>query len=79
MTSLYAYMRIIAVFICSFFLLSCSEAKVREYKLEVVAEYPHDTDAYTQGLFFHEEKSLCILLPKPAQNRGMKIKRRGER
>lgn len=54
MTSLYAYMRIIAVFICSFFLLSCSEAKVREYKLEVVAEYPHDTDAYTQGLFFHE-------------------------
>ena len=38
----------------SFFLLSCSEAKVREYKLEIVAEYPHDTDSYTQGLFFHD-------------------------
>ena len=38
----------------SFFLLSCSEPKVREYKLEVVAEYPHDTGSYTQGLFFHE-------------------------
>lgn len=24
------------------------------YKLEVVAEYPHDINAYTQGLFFHE-------------------------
>ena len=24
------------------------------YKLEVVAEYPHDTQSYTQGLFFHE-------------------------
>ena len=38
----------------SVFLLSCSEAKVKEYSLEVVAEYPHDTDSYTQGLFFHE-------------------------
>lgn len=34
--------------------VSCMEAKVREYKLEVVAEYPHDTESYTQGLFFHE-------------------------
>ena len=31
----------------SFLLLSCSEAKVKEYKLEIVAEYPHDTEAYT--------------------------------
>ena len=37
----------------SLFLLSCTEAKVKEYKLEVVAEYPHDTGSYTQGLFFH--------------------------
>lgn len=37
-----------------FMLLSCSDAKVREYGLEVVAEYPHDTGSYTQGLFFHE-------------------------
>ena len=27
---------------------------MKEYKLEVIAEYPHDTDSYTQGLFFHE-------------------------
>lgn len=37
-----------------FMLLSCADAKVKEYKLEVVAEYPHDTESYTQGLFFHE-------------------------
>ena len=35
-------------------LLSCADAKVKEYTLEVVAEYPHDTGSYTQGLFFHE-------------------------
>lgn len=28
--------------------------KIREYKLEVVAEYPHQVTSYTQGLFFHE-------------------------
>ena len=48
------FMRIYALILMSFFLLSCSEAKVKEYKLEVVAEYPHDTDSYTQGLFFHD-------------------------
>ena len=48
------YMRTIAAILMSVILLSCSEAKVKEYKLEVVAEYPHDTDSYTQGLFFHE-------------------------
>lgn len=47
-------MRTIAALIISIFLVSCTEAKVREYKLEIVAEYPHDTDSYTQGLFFHE-------------------------
>ena len=46
-------MRTAAVILMSFLLLSCTEAKVREYELEVVAEYPHDTDSYTQGLFFH--------------------------
>ena len=35
--------------------LCCScEAKVKEYKVQVVKEYPHDTDSYTQGLFFHK-------------------------
>ena len=47
-------MRLLTLIIMSFFLLSCSEPKVREYRLEVVAEYPHDTGSYTQGLFFHE-------------------------
>ena len=48
------FMRIYALILMSFLLLSCSETKVREYELEVVAEYPHDTDSYTQGLFFHD-------------------------
>ena len=47
-------MRILAAIMMSFLLLSCSEAKVREYTLEVLAEYPHDVESYTQGLFFHE-------------------------
>ena len=32
--------------------VSCG-AKVKHYKIEVVKEYPHDENAYTQGLFFH--------------------------
>ena len=31
-------------------------AKVREYRVKVVKEYPHDPSAYTQGLFFHGGK-----------------------
>ena len=31
--------------------LGCS-ARVKQYRVEVVKEYPHDTGAYTQGLFF---------------------------
>ena len=36
--------------------LLCSgcEAKVKEYKVKVVKEYPHDTSSYTQGLFFYK-------------------------
>jgi len=33
------------------FALSCSNS-VKRYGIEVVAEYPHDTCSYTQGLFF---------------------------
>ena len=40
--------------IASLMLLSCADAEVKEYKVEVVAEYPHDVEAYTQGLFFHD-------------------------
>ncbi len=35
-------------------LSSCSAAGPRRYAVKVVKEYPHDTGAYTQGLFFHE-------------------------
>lgn len=34
--------------------ISCADAKVREYTVQVVKEYPHDDHAYTQGLFFHD-------------------------
>ena len=47
-------MRVLTIIMMTLCLLSCSEAKVREYKLEIVAEYPHDTGSYTQGLFFHD-------------------------
>ena len=33
--------------------VSCGTTKVREYKVRVVKEYPHDVTSYTQGLFFH--------------------------
>ena len=35
-------------------LCSCAGAKVRSYSLRIVKEYPHDANAYTQGLFFHD-------------------------
>lgn len=38
----------------SLLLVACGEPQVRHYDLEVVAEYPHDTGSYTQGLFFNE-------------------------
>ena len=46
--------RILTVVVMSLLLLSCADASVKEYKLQVVAEYPHDTESYTQGLFFHD-------------------------
>ncbi len=33
---------------------SCGSAQVKQYRVKVVKEYPHDTGAYTQGLFFHD-------------------------
>lgn len=32
---------------------SGSGSEVKHYKLEVIAEYPHDVTSYTQGLFFN--------------------------
>lgn len=37
-----------------FMLLSCGDKAVKEYNVEVVAKYPHDTQSYTQGLFFQD-------------------------
>jgi glutamine cyclotransferase len=36
------------------FLCACSGAQVKQYRVKVLKEYPHQRDAYTQGLFFHE-------------------------
>lgn len=46
--------RIICFFFAVLLTLACvsCSARVRQYKVEVVKEYPHDTGAYTQGLFF---------------------------
>jgi len=49
--------RIISVIAIMMLSLSCS-ARVKDYKVEVVAEYPHDRGGYTQGLFFYDG-TLC--------------------
>lgn len=46
--------RIMVLLISLLIALACTDARVKEYRLEVVAEYPHDTGSYTQGLFFHD-------------------------
>ena len=46
--------RLLNIFLISFLFASCSDKEVKNYSLEVVAEYPHDREAYTQGLFFHD-------------------------
>lgn len=44
----------VTAIILSLLLAACGEAQVKEYRLDVVAEYPHDTESYTQGLFINE-------------------------
>ena len=34
--------------------VSCGDKSVKEYRVEVVEKYPHDTESYTQGLFFSD-------------------------
>ena len=46
--------KLLAMIFSTFLLLSCADASVKEYRLEVVAEYPHDRESYTQGLFVHK-------------------------
>ena len=38
----------------AFCVCACSAPGPKKYGVKVVREYPHDTKAYTQGLFFHE-------------------------
>ncbi len=47
-------MKYLSMLAAAMLLFSCAEAKIRHYKVEVVAEYPHDTGSYTQGLFFED-------------------------
>lgn len=44
----------IIVLVAGLLISACSSAQVKEYKVKVTAEYPHDAHAYTQGLFFHD-------------------------
>ena len=44
--------RFLILFLLS--LCACGSAQVKEYRLKVLEEYPHDTGAYTQGLFFND-------------------------
>lgn len=44
----------LVVIVLSLLASSCVNAKVRQYKAQVVAEYPHDRTSYTQGLFFYD-------------------------
>ena len=46
------YRFLLVLMVCALPLVSCAQ-KVKDYKLHVVETLPHDTRAYTQGLFFH--------------------------
>ena len=48
--------RLLIVIAALTLLPACGSGKVKEYKVKVVKEYPHDTSSYTQGLFFHGGK-----------------------
>lgn len=43
---------LLVLFVSAAFAMDCIAKVPVQYKLQVVKEYPHETDAYTQGLFF---------------------------
>ncbi|MGM9736678.1 MAG: glutaminyl-peptide cyclotransferase [Candidatus Cryptobacteroides sp.] len=49
-------LKYIFIALASALAVSCSDSAPVIYDVEVVAEYPHDTESYTQGLFFHDGK-----------------------
>ena len=46
--------RLIIPLIALLLLPACGQAQVKQYKVRVVKEYPHDPTSYTQGLFFQD-------------------------
>ena len=46
--------RFFHLFLISLLFVSCGDKSVKEYRVEVVEKYPHDTESYTQGLFFSD-------------------------
>lgn len=46
-------MKRLCILISSILVCACTQAQTN-YKVKVIKEYPHDTGAYTQGLFFHD-------------------------
>lgn len=46
--------RLILLTVMTLLWAGCAGAKVRQYRVEVVKEYPHDVKSYTQGLFFED-------------------------
>lgn len=81
-------MRRLSVFFAFLILCACSQAQVTQYQLKVVKEYPHDTGAYTQGLFFHDGtlyettgqygtssiRTVDLATGKPTQNKKLSSK-----
>lgn len=54
-TNMHRKNTILAIALLALNCCACS-AKVKQYKIQVVKEYPHDISSYTQGLFFHDGK-----------------------
>ena len=46
--------RFFHLFLISLLFVSCGDKSVKEYRVEVVEKCPHDTESYTQGLFFSD-------------------------
>lgn len=46
---------VVVVFIAGLLCSAACSASVKQYKVRVVKDYPHDDEAYTQGLFFDDE------------------------
>lgn len=46
--------KVVCIIVLLCFCAFCCSAKVSQYKLKVIKEYPHDRSSYTQGLFFYQ-------------------------